>query len=325
MRLNKYYLLRQNNNIDRLVTLLRNLVILVLLVSPGAWAAPKVAVSILPVHSLVSMVMQGVAEPSLLIKRGQSPHSSHLAPSSVRKLLDSDLLVWIGPNFETALSRQILELPDSHRQVSLMRAPTITRLANRKPGQWSKAVAETRLDSQKDLKSDVQFDPHLWLSTGNAIATVKLIDKTLGALDPENAALYAHNAQQAIQKIAALKTELDAAFQSKPPDSFLVYHDAFQYFERAFDLDSRGALTLNPERSPGARTLRTIRKGITDLGIKCIFHEPQFQPKILTRIAEEFEVSLGVLDPLGVGIKQGPAQWFDMMRQIKDRLLSCRS
>ena len=78
----------------------------------GTWchpavAAPKVVVSIVPIHSLVAGVMKGVGEPSLLIPVGTSPHTYNLKPSDARSLQSADLVVWVGEGLENYLQKPL--------------------------------------------------------------------------------------------------------------------------------------------------------------------------------------------------------------------------
>ena len=80
------------------------LTLLVLLALPARAEPPRVVASIMPIHSLAAGVMAGVAEPELLLKGGESPHSFTLRPSDVRKLGRAELVIWVGEALETPLS-----------------------------------------------------------------------------------------------------------------------------------------------------------------------------------------------------------------------------
>ena len=67
-----------------------------LLAGAVAADAPRVAVDIAPVHSLVSRVMDGVGIPDLIIAPGGSPHEYSLRPSEAGALQDADLVFWVG-------------------------------------------------------------------------------------------------------------------------------------------------------------------------------------------------------------------------------------
>ena len=142
-------------------------------------------------------------------------------------------------------------------------------------------------------------------------------------MDEANAGHYRANA-------AALSTKLDALdralkrkltpFKDKP---FLVFHDAYQYFEVAYDLRAVGAITSGPDRQPGARRLSRIKSEITRLGPVCVFSEPQFAPKLVQTLMGESVAKTGVLDPEGSTLAPGPGLYFNLMNDLADNLVGC--
>ena len=73
-------------------------------------AVPKVVVSIKPLHSLVSGVMEGVGEPNLLLEGNASVHVYSMRPSEVSMLQQAELFFWIGPQLETFLEKPLASL-----------------------------------------------------------------------------------------------------------------------------------------------------------------------------------------------------------------------
>ncbi len=300
-----------------------------LMVAP-AYAVPRVVVSIAPLHSLMSEVMQGIAEPVLLIEGGQSPHSSRLAPSARREIANADMLVWLGASFETSLNKAFAQVHAPATVVSLLAAATIPKLPIRSSGAWEvehhhqDAEAEGHAsDGESDALTPLKSDPHLWLSTGNAIEIVSLLTAEISNIDPDNAEKYASNKRQVVDRIGELKTKLMLDLKPVHEVPYLVFHDAYHYFENEFGLSPAGALTLNPERKPGAKTISTIKNLIIERNVRCLFSEPQFEPGLLRRLAEDTNIQTGVLDPLGSKFSPGAGQWFSLMYALRDDLLAC--
>ena len=298
-----------------------------------AHAVPKVVVSIAPVHSLMSEVMQGVGEPVLLIEGGQSPHSSHLAPSARREIANADLLIWLGASFETSLAKAFAQTYAPSKVISLLTAPAIHKLPIRTNGIWN---AEHHHDEKEGSKEEEQAsvevpdplmvlksDPHVWLSTQNAIEIVSLLATEISRIDPDNADEYSLNRLQVIEKINKLEQILRRDLKPVNHVPYLVFHDAYHYFEDEFGLSPAGAVTLNPERKPGAKTIRTIKNLIIERNVRCLFSEPQFEPGLLKRLAEDVGIKTGVLDPLGSNFRPGTGQWFSLMYAMRDDLRSC--
>ena len=103
----------------------------------AAAAEPPTAVaSIKPVHSLLSGVMEGAGEPSLLVRGGASPHTWTLRPSDAHALEHANLVVWIGEGLESFLVQPIEALTGDAYVLELSRAEGITLLRMREGGAW---------------------------------------------------------------------------------------------------------------------------------------------------------------------------------------------
>ncbi len=293
---------------------------LVLFVLPQtAKADIKAVASIKPLHSLVASIMQGAGSPTLLLKGG-SPHSYALKPSNARALQAADLIVWVGPSLERFLTGPLKSLAPKARLVTLEKLAGLTRFPLRTKHSPLKAEPLHRHALLKNHNND---DPHLWLSIDNAQKIVEAIKRALMAIDPANAALYQKNATAITARLASLKKELKTELAPLKDKSFVTFHDSFQYFEKQFDLNHVGALTLDPQRQPGARHLMKLRKRIKTLGVGCVFTEPQFRPKLIDLLVEGTKAKTGILDPLGVAIKKGPELYFSLLRNNARAFISC--
>ena len=147
------------------------------------------------------------------------------------------------------------------------------------------------------------------------------ISHELSEIDPDNAAKYEQNANKAIASLNNLINEISSNI---PKDaSYIVFHDAYQYFENRFGVSSAGALTLNPDVLPGAKQIDAIQDLIQDENIKCIFSEPQYNPKIIETLAADMKISTGIMDPLGAFIDQGPEMYNQLILNIANPLKDC--
>lgn len=306
------------------------LIMIFALIATSTYATPNVVVSIAPLHSLMSEVMRGVGEPVLLIEGGQSPHSSYLAPSARRKIARADLLVWLDASFESSLAKAFSQATPETKVVGILAAPTIRKLPIRANGVWEVGHQHHEADSSDHASDDMPLtitalksDPHLWLSTQNAIEIVSILASEISQIDPQHAQQYASNRAQIIESIGKLKNTLTLDLRPVADVPYLVFHDAYHYFEDEFGLSPAGAVTLNPERKPGAKTIMAIKSLIVERDVRCLFSEPQFEPGLLRRLAEDEKIKTGVLDPLGSNFPPGIGQWYSLMRAMRDSLLSC--
>lgn len=166
-------------------------------------------------------------------------------------------------------------------------------------------------------------DPHIWLDPHNAVVMVKAISETLAKADPDNAATYMKNAQATIERLETLEKEVDALLGEDRDEPFVVFHDAYQYFEKHFGLHAAGAITLSPEIPIGAEGMKDLRERMKVLGVKCIFAEPQFSPKLIKTASEGLGVETGTLDPQGAAFEAGPDHYFETMKAMGSAIGTC--
>ncbi len=147
----------------------------------------------------------------------------------------------------------------------------------------------------------------------------------LSEVDPANAERYRANADSQVERLQALDEELDGKLDMARDKPYLVFHDAYQYFERRYGLAAAGSVTVEPDRAPGARRINELGNRIDEDGIVCIFAEPQFEPKVINVIREGTDVRTGELDPLGARIDPGRDAYFELLRNLAADLESCLS
>lgn len=302
------------------------LLALSLSLSLPALGEPRVVVSIGPVHSLVTGVMEGVGEPELLIPAGASPHTYSLKPSDARALSRAELVVWVGPELEAVLGRPLQTLAENAQPLALVDVAGMELLPVREAGRLHEEAEheeERTGEGEEDDHRHGAVDTHLWLSPHNARRIVDTVAEQLAGLDPENAARYRHNAEVLDGEIVQLEQGLDRQLTPLKEQRYIVFHDAYRYFEKAFDLHPAGAIAVSPEKRPGARRLIEIREAIGESGARCVFSEPQFRPDIVDVVLEGTGARHGVLDPLGAELVPGRALWFDLMRALADSLAGC--
>lgn len=301
----------------------------------GAFAAPSVVASIGPVHALVAGVMEGVGAPFLLIRGAASPHAYSLKPSEARAVAEAERLFWIGPPIESFLPRVIEGLAPG-TSVALAESAGLTLLLPRDAGPWRAPAhddSEHREHEQEHHDDhahhghahDDAYDGHVWLDPANAARMAAAIAEELRAVDPANGPRYRANAAALEARLEALDRALRAALEPVRAVPYVVFHDAYHYFEARYDTNAVGAIVVNPERPPSARRLADIRARIVESGARCVFAEPQFPPRVVAAVVEGTEARSAVLDPLGAGLEPGADAYFSLMRALADSLVRCLS
>lgn len=314
----------------------------------GGWAyadTPQVAVDIAPVHSLVARVMDGVGTPDLIIQPGASPHEYSLRPSEAAALQNANLVFWIGPDLTPWLTDTIKTLAPDAAVTALMEEDGTIKLEFRE-GALFEAHAheddddhvdeahddhdeEARHDDHDDEETGHEghgqgaHDPHAWLSPQNAMTWLNVIAGQLSAADPDNAGAYFTNAAAGRTEMEALIGEVIATLDPLRDGQFLVFHDAYQYFEMDFDFPASGAISIGDASDPSPARIAEIQDRIAEQGIDCVLAEPQFNPGLVATVLDGTEAGTGMLDPLGSDLEPGPALYSQLIRNLSTALAGC--
>ncbi|MDB2470956.1 zinc ABC transporter substrate-binding protein, partial [Candidatus Pelagibacter bacterium] len=154
----------------------------------------------------------------------------------------------------------------------------------------------------------------IWLDPINAKVVLSEITEHLIKNDSKNASTYKSNLAKALAEID--KLIIDVITETNTDLNYVVFHDAYQYYENRFNVNILGAMTVNPDVMPGAEQIHEIHEVIEHDNVSCILSEPQFNPDIIKSIAKDTNVKTGVLDPLGANLKPGKNLYFDLIRNM---------
>ncbi len=325
-----------------------------------AKAELKVVTSIKPIHSLASLLMDGIGAPKLIVDGSNSPHNFTLKPSHAKMLQNADLVFWVGEDVETFLEKPLGAVATKAKKIELMEISQIKKLkfreknifeghhddhghkkhddhGEKKHDDHGKKKhddhgekkhddhGEKKHDDHGEKKHDDhahgEHDPHIWLDPLNAKVILNVMAKNMKMMDKKNSSKYDANLKKANTKIDSLVSEINKNINKNA--KYVVFHDAYQYFEKRFGLKTLGALTVNTDVLPGAEQLKDIRKVIKKENAKCIFSEPQFNPKIIKAIAKDTNITTGVLDPLGADIKNNKNLYFKLLKNLSSSLRKC--
>ncbi|MHA3914687.1 zinc ABC transporter substrate-binding protein [Halovulum sp. GXIMD14793] len=317
--------------------------------------APKVVTDIAPVHSLVARVMQGVGDPQILVEPGAgSPHGVSLKPSQARMLSEADLIIWVGPQLTPWLDKAVDGLGAGTPQVVLHDLPDLPLKPFRTGALFATEEHEGH-DDHEGAKPDEEHvhadeheheddhrdehedehghhhhgdgpDPHAWMDPEIAALWVEAIADALAAADPDNAAIYRRNAVEAQTELAVLTAEIDEMLTPAKGKPFLVYHDAFQYFETRFGLEAIGAIQDGHANRPGPARLASLRKVIEHEGVTCIMAEPKVDASAIDVVIEGSDaIRVSTADQLGTDLPAGADLYPEMLRNMATAALECLS
>ena len=305
---------------------------------------PNVVADIAPVHSLVSMVMKGVGEPKLLIPQNASPHHYAMRPSEAKALQEANLVVylghdmspWLEPLFETvAASADPLDLSevDGVLQLSYREGPVFGEQEGHDDhddheGHDHEKEGHDDHDDHEGHDDHAHHDhdgndPHMWLDPANALVWLDAIASELGHIDPENAARYRANAKTAKEEISHETHHIEDHLKSVQGKGFLVFHDAYQYFENRFGIFATGSISLGDASKPSPKRLQQLKHHFEEEGIHCVLSEPQYSSKLINSVFGGFKPHIGVVDPIGVDLELGSGLYLELLENIAVGIAQC--
>lgn len=323
---------------------------------------PSVAADIAPVHSLVARVMDGVGTPDLIVQSGASPHEYSLRPSEAAALQGADWVFWIGPDLTPWLAETLETLSPDAATTELLEVDGTLELEFRESALFEahdhedsdehddhgdeKAEDHSEDDhAHKDEHDDHAeddhkdeghgdhegheehahgaHDPHAWLSPQNAATWLNVIAAQLSTADPENAGAYFANAAAGRAELDTLIEDIDATLAPVRGGQFIVFHDAYQYFEVAFDFPAAGAISLSDASDPSPARIAEIQARISNQGVNCVLAEPQFNAGLVATVLDGTDAKTSTLDPLGSSLEPGPALYPALITGLADALAEC--
>ena len=310
----------------------------------GVNAEIKVVTTIQPLHSLISNVMGNKGKLDLILEGTASPHSFTLKPSHAKMLENADAIFWIDKDLESFLEKPLKSIPKKAKVIHLMDISGLEIHKFREKNIYGGHDDHDKHGHKEDKHDDHdkhghkedkhddhdkhghahahgEFDVHIWLDPNNAKVIVKEVANQLATLDSKNSDFYKMNANNTVNKLDNLINKIDKSINKKA--SFVTFHDAYQYFEKRFGVEALGALTINTDIQPGAKQIEEIQHLVEDKNIKCIFSEPQFNPKLINMIAKSTGAKTGILDPLGSSYKPGQNLYFNLINDLYQNINKC--
>jgi len=311
----------------------------------------KVVTSIKPIHSLASYLMDGIGKPELIVDGYASPHGFSMKPSHAKMLQNADLIFWVGEDLENFLEKPLKSIAKKAEKIELIEIKGLNVLKFRERNIFDEHDHDDHAHDDHGKKEDDhddhdhddhgkkeehddhddhdeheghahgEFDPHIWLDTMNAKAMLNEMGEHLIENDPKNEAKYKSNLDKALKDIDKLTIEVMTELNNSV--SSIVFHDAYQYFEKRFNVNVLGAFTVNTDVMPGAEQLAEIREIIEHDKVACVFSEPQFNPDIINAVAKDMKIKTGVLDPLGATLDSGKDLYFKLIRNMSASFKGC--
>ena len=292
-----------------------HLILLFLFLTHAASAqnTPSVVVSIKPIHSIVSSLMQGVSTPQLLLESNDSAHSFHLLPSQASILENADLIISISPNFESGLTSAL-----SNYSTSSQIIVAELNLAN---FYSYRDVDDSQHKGHEDHNEG--YDYHLWLDINNIRLIAKQITQHLIKLDAVNESTYTKNLETLDAKLLQLKKDIDLKLASIGAVNFANYSDTLQYFEKSHNLSQPIIITPFHGSRLSIHAVLKAKKRMKQQHVECLLHTSEVTVKKTKTLTEGMSIKRNEISILGNEFERGPEQYFNLMNNLALQLSQC--
>ena len=296
--------------------LLLSFIFLLAIKDVAAQSTPSVVVSIKPIHSIVTSLMSGIAEPQLLLKSNNSAHTFHLKPSQVQMLANADLVIIISGDFESGLRKAIKNIDDD----SLFQIISLNNLSIHNS---RSEILKSKEHDDADEHEDNIYDLHLWLDINNMKLIAKHINKLLIKIDSVNEDKYNNNFLELMLDLEELKIDLEKEIDPFLASQFAVFSDTMQYFEKSMKLIR--PIIITPYHGARLSIIRTLmaKEAMSDLSVSCLLYGQEAKPNQIGVLSEGLSLKTFEIDILGVKYPAGPDQYFNLMKKISSQLASC--
>ncbi len=263
-----------------------------------------IVVSIKPIHSIISGLMEGVEQPELLISGNASPYTYQLTAAQKASLKTADLIIWTGAELEPFLPEELKKLKAPSKIIELLNNPEIKVLPQR--------------------KDETRRDPYLWLDSRNALILLDAFTRMLIDLDPVRTHLYVRNRANMLAVLSRVDRELEYGYRGMKAGVGYLYYDSLQYFEQAYALKIRGTLLTAPNEPINTQQLLQAHAQLNNGDYRCLLVETDVSDAQIQLLTGDANINIGRLDSMGRQFKPGADLYAKLMRYntrvIKDCL-----
>ena len=279
---------------------------LALLMAPAGAAAPSgkllVATTIVPLGDFCQQIGGDLVQVQVLIPPGASPHLFEPVPSVMARASQARVFVYIGAGLEP-FAAKLLGARGSSGQVVVEAAHGLHLLqethhrGHKEPG--NRGPTASHQEKEAPPGKHLGGNPHIWLDPVLAMDICRKIAAALIQADPDHRARYEANLQEYLAALEALHQEIQQQARDWTLRNFVSFHPSFAYFARRYNLHEVGVIEEAPGREPTPRQLQDLVAAVRGAGIRVVFAEPQFNPRVAEVIAQEAGVKVLMLDPIG--------------------------
>ena len=236
-----------------------------------------IGITLHPYYSFVKNIVGDLAEVQPLIGAEHNPHSYEPLPEDIKKISGFDVLVVNGIGHDE-FAFEILKAAQLDDKVPLIYANDGVALI---------PVAGTSAEEKI-------VNAHTFVSITTSIQQILQIAKSLGEIDPDNAAQYRKNAQAYTRRLRKMKARYMDKLRGVDVASFkcATIHGAYGYFLHEFGIKVSAVIEPRHGVQPSASQLKDTIDKINKLDVDIIFSEMKFPSKYVDTIKAETGVGV---------------------------------
>jgi manganese/iron transport system substrate-binding protein len=231
---------------------------------------------------------------TVLMAAGVDPHSYVPTPADTAAVHDAHVVFANGLGLEIFLEGMLDSAGGDAVQIQVSE------------GLAQQEVESGHVEGEEAGHEHEGADPHVWFDVQNVIRWVETIERTLSALDPAHAEVYAANAGAYRRELEELDTWIVGQVAAIPEDhrKLITNHPVFGHFAGRYGLEQVGAVyPVSPSSEPSAQDIAALEDAIRQYGVPAVFAESTVNPKLAQQVATDTDVKLV---PLFTGSLGGP-------------------
>ncbi len=246
---------------------------------------PSVVLSTFALYDSAKHIAADSLNLSMILPFGADAHSFELTPKIMSKIEDSSLFIFSGASLEPWIAR----IPTKN-SIDMSKHVNLIAL------EGESCEDEDHKDHHHDASS---IDPHYWLDLKNMIIITKVLQSEFTKILPENKEILQKNADKYSKMLSKLDKKYKKQFSSCKKDTIVVNHNAFSYLSKNYGFKVESLSGLSPQMMPSPKNIKHIHETIKEHNITTIFFESFVSDKIIKSIANDLDVTIDVLQPLG--------------------------
>ncbi len=256
-----------------------------------------VAASIVPLGDFCQKIGGDDVSVTVLVPPGASPHAFEPSPSAVAKATAAQVFVYVGAGLDPWAER-LLKAQRSSGQVAVEAVAGIQLIQDVGGQEHGEQAAKDPGEAGHHHLHEAG-NPHVWMDPLLAEDICRRIAQALMQVDPAHKDAYQVNLARYLGQLQSLDQDIKAGVATFRQRDYVCFHPAYTYFSRRYGLKEVGVIEAAPGREPTPGHLQKIIAAIKKTGVRAVFAEPQFSPRVADVIAQEAGVKVLFLDPLG--------------------------